>query len=605
MIFTPTRSKLKKRPVNSKPFKVNVLKELLKLTRPYKGKILLAFLCVLIIDATMIIKPYILKLAIDDFLIKHIPQIGLYTLSSIGILYLLLSLLSALLSYAQVNLMNKAGQDIIMGLRSRVFRTIQLLPLSYLDKNSSGRLITRATNDISDISDMYTDIVLNLFKSSFLLVGTIYAMFSLSLPTALVSLLVIPIMAYLVFAIKKKIKKNFFEMKHCVGKINGFMAECISGMKIMQIFCAEKEKGEEFLRLNNDYLQTTLLQVRLNSIMKPASDMFQNLAIAILIWYGMGKISNHSLQLGVLFAFTTYIKQFFDPISDLADKYTNIQSALVSAERVFDLLEQEDILEDLDSGQSLENITGTIEFRNVWFSYNNSDWVLKNVSFKIEKGQTVAFVGQTGAGKTTIISLINGFYKIQKGQILIDGTDIKTIKLRDLRQKIAVVLQDVFLFSGIIKDNITLGDPIEEEMLAKALKACCVDVFAPNGIYEPVMERGNTLSAGQRQLISLARALAHDPAIFVLDEATSNIDTHTEKLIQKAIVNISQDRTTLIIAHRLSTIRNADKIIVMKHGEIVEMGNDQELIKKGGYYKQMLDNEDNDSSDCQLQYGAI
>jgi len=598
MIFTPNKSKTQKKPIKMKPFKENNIKELVKLTLPYMNKILLACICVLFINTSLLLKPYILKVAIDDFIINRVPQSGFYSLASIGILYLIISLLSALFSYAQVNLMNRAGQEIIKDLRAKVFRTIQLMPLTYLDKNSSGRLITRATNDIGELSNMYTDVILNLIKDFFLLIGIVYVMVSLSLELALISFLVIPIMTFLVVVIKNKIRKNFFDMKHSIGKINGFMAETISGMKIIQIFGAEREKAAEFLSLNDEYFKTTLIQVKLNSIMKPASDLFQNLAIAILIWYSMGKIFNHTLQIGVFFAFTTYIKLFFNPISDLADKYTNIQSALVSADRIFDLLKQKDILENLDRGISKEHIEGNIEFKNVWFSYNNKDWVLKGISFKIEKGQTAAFVGETGAGKSTIISLINGFYKIQKGEILIDGADINTIKLRNLRKNVSVVLQDVFLFSGIIKDNITLNDQIEEEMFEDALKASCADVFInkfPLGIYEPVMERGNTLSAGQRQLISFARALAHNPSIFVLDEATSNIDTHTEKLIQKAIENISHNRTTLIIAHRLSTIRNADVIIVMKNGQIVETGNNMELIKKDGYYKKMLEQGDSEA----------
>lgn len=364
-------------------------------------------------------------------------------------------------------------------------------------------------------------------------------MVTLNLELALISFLVIPLMVFLVVFIKNKIKENFLDMKHFIGMINGFMAESISGMKIIQIFTAEKEKAEEFLILNNKYFKTTSIQVRLNSMLRPASDVFQSLAIAILIWYAMGQIAGHTLQIGILYAFTTYIKQFFNPISDLADKYNNIQSALVSADRIFDLLKQKDILEDLDDGISLEHIEGSIEFRNVWFAYNNKDWILKNVSFKIEKGQTAAFVGETGN----------------------------------------------------IKNNLTLSDEINEDMVEYAIKTSCTDTFVnafPQGIDEPVMERGNTLSAGQRQLLSFARAIAHNPSILVLDEATANIDTQTEKLIQQAIENITKDRTTIIIAHRLSTIKNADQIIVMKNGEIVEMGNDVELIKKDGYYKRIV-----------------
>lgn len=607
MIFTWIKLMKQKKRKQPKAVRINSIRELIKLTAPYKKNIILACICVLLINVSQLLKPYILKLVIDDFLINHVVQNSYYSIASMGILYLILSFLSGLFSYTQVNLMNSAGQKIIKGLRIRVFKTIQLLPLSYLDKNSSGRLITRATNDLSEISDMYTDVVLNLIKDVFLLIGIVYAMFTLNLQLAIISLLVLPVMILLLLVMKHQIRKTFFDMKHFIGKINGFMAESISGMKLIQIFRAEKEKKEEFLKLNNQYFKTTLVQVRINSILKPASELFQNLAIAILIWYSVDKIFNHTLQIGILYAFTTYIKQFFAPISDLADKYSSIQSAFVSTERIFELLSQKDSLEDLNRGISKEHIEGSIEFKNVWFSYNNKDWVLKNVSFKINNGKTVAFVGETGAGKTTIISLINGFYKIQKGQILIDGVDINTIKLKDLRKNIAVILQDVFLFSGDIKSNIALNDQIPDTRIENALKVSCADVFVntfPEKIDEPVMERGNTLSAGQRQLISFARAIAHNPSILVLDEATANIDTHTEKLIQKAIENISQNRTTLIIAHRLSTIRNADIIIVMKHGEIIEMGNDAELTQKNGYYKKLLDKSSATAAKSLLKYGT-
>lgn len=592
MISIKSKEKAEKKTAKAKLHKSKSLRRLLRLTVPYLNKIILAGVCVLLVNAAQLIKPYVLKLVIDDFLVKRISPSGMYSITTMGILYFLVVAGSGLFSIVQANLINKAGQEIMMGLRRRVFKIIQYLPLYYLDKTSSGKLITRATNDVEALSEMYTDVLINLFKDIFLIIGIIYTMMALNLKLALISFSMVPVMFAIIFFLKKKIKDNFKKMKHFIGRINGFMAENISGMRIVQIFKAEKEKHDEFVYLNDEYYKTTIFQVWLNSILRPAADVFQSLSVAIIIWYGMGKIMNQNLEIGVLYAFTTYIKQFFNPISDLADNYTTIQSALVSADRIFELIDQEDILEDLDAGMSMEYFEGNIEFKNVWFSYNDEDWVLKDISFKLNKGQTAAFVGETGAGKTTIISLISGFYKIQRGEILIDGININDIKLRDLRKNIAVVLQDVFLFSGNIENNITLNDEISSDIIGEALQLSCADDFVnnmPQGLQEPVMERGSTFSAGQKQLLSFARGLAHTPSVLVLDEATANIDTKTEKLIQKAIENSSKDRTTLVIAHRLSTIRNADKIIVLKHGEIVEMGNHRELMEAYGYYKSLID----------------
>jgi len=546
---------------------------------------------VIIVNVAELIKPYVIKIVIDDFLSKHTYGNGLYSISSMGILYFMLVVPSSLFSIVQVNTINRVGQTIIKELRSKVFRTIQFLSLSYLDKKSSGSLITIATNDIEALSEMYTDVIISLFEDVFLIIGIIYMMVFLNVKLAMVSFTVVPIIFLIVFMLKKKIKQNFTNMKKLIGRLNGFLAENISGMKIVQIFGAQKEKKKEFIKINGDYYKTTVFQVWLNSFLRPASDVLQSLSVAILIWYGMGKISSHTLQIGVLYAFTTYIKQFFNPIADLADNYTTIQSALVSADRIFDLLDQNNELENMDDGKHISKIEGDIEFKDVWFSYNNKDWVLKGISFKLEKGKTAAFVGETGAGKTTIMSLLSRFYTIQKGEILIDGININVIRLRDLRSNIAVVLQDAFLFSGNIEKNIVLNKNINQEQINYALEVSRATDFVKDfskGLKEPVMERGMTLSAGQRQLLSFARAIAFKPSILVLDEATANIDTHTEKLIQKAIEGVVKDRTTLIIAHRLSTVRNASIIIVLSHGKIVELGNHEQLMQKGGYYNNMV-----------------
>ncbi len=407
MKLTGLNIKMKSKNLNGKLHKINSLARLLQLTKPHLNKIVLAALCVMVVNAAELLKPYILKLVIDDFLIKKISQNGMYSITSMGILYFIVATIGGLSSFTQVNLINKAGQEIMRNLRKRVFRTIQFLPLSYLDKTSSGRLITRATNDVEALSEMYTDVIISLFKDFFLLIGIVYAMLALDVKLALISFSVVPIMFSIIFLLKNKIRKNFSKMKSLIGRINGFMAENISGMKIIQIFTAEREKNAEFLNLNAEYFKSTLFQVRMNSILRPIADVFQSLAVAIILWYSMSKIANHTIEIGVLFAFTTYIKQFFNPISDLADNYATIQSALVSAERIFELLDEEGSLEDLDKGKSHEHIQGDIEFKDVWFSYDGSDWILKNVSFKVKNGETVAFIGETGAGKTTIISLIS------------------------------------------------------------------------------------------------------------------------------------------------------------------------------------------------------
>jgi len=559
---------------------------------PYYKIILLCVLCVIVVNLAELAQPYILKIVIDDFLIAKKPESGLYSIPVMGLLYMAVVAGSSVLTAVQVNLINFVGQDVMKSLRNKVFTHIQHFPLKILDKYSSGRLITRATNDVEALNEMFTDVFINLFRDVFLLIGIVVVMFSLNPELALIGFTVIPFIIIVTHFVKKRMKENHKVMKSLIGQINGFFAENISGMKLVQIFHREKEKFSEFKALNDDYYRSTMIQITLNSVFRPVIEIFNTLAIAVLIWYGMDKIMNKTLELGVLYAFTNYIRQFFNPINDLAEKYNSIQSAAVSADRIFELLDQNDELEDLDKGIRIDRLRGEIEFRNVWFAYNDEDWVLKDVSFKVSPGEMVAFVGATGSGKTTIISLLSRFYEIQKGEILIDGINIKDYCLRDLRRNIAVVLQDVFLFYGSIKDNIRLNSDIPEDKVMEALRLSYAESFIeelPNKMDEVVRERGSTFSAGQRQLLAFARAIAHEPSIFVLDEATANIDTKTEILIQKSIENISAGRTTLVIAHRLSTIRNADKIIVLDHGRIVEMGSHEELLEQKGVYGKLYE----------------
>ena len=576
----------------NKPLKKqSTLLKLLKFTKPYLKEVVIAIFLVLLVNVAQLLKPIILKLVIDDFLVARVEQSLFYSITSMAVIYFVLVLSGGIFSILQTNLINKVSQSIMKEVRARVFRVIQYLPLKKIDSMSSGRLITRATNDVEALNEMYTDVLINLFKDIFLLIGILAAMLSLNVSLSLISFCLIPIMVIWMLFLKKKIKDNFSKMKQYIGKINGFVAENISGMKVVQIYRGEKEKVTEFLGLNEEYFKTTIYQVKLNSILRPATDVFQTIAVAILIGYSMNKIADFTLEIGVLYAFTTYIRQFFGPISDLAENYTTIQSALVSADRIFELLDEEGELENIKIGQVRESIKGDIEFKHVWFAHQGEDWILKDVSFKLKAGETAAFVGETGAGKSTIISLISGFYPVTRGEILIDGINIESYPLEHLRKQVVVVLQDVFLFSGTIRENIALNDEIKEEQIQHSLKLSCAEQFVStltHQIEEPVMERGSTFSAGQKQLLSFARALAHDPAILVLDEATANIDTQTEMLIQTAIENSSQNRTTLIIAHRLSTIRNANQIIVLRKGEIQEIGNHDELLQRGGYYAHLI-----------------
>ncbi len=570
--------------------KDNNLWRLLKRAAPYWKVILFCIISVIIVNVAELIKPLIIQVVIDDFLIGKKLEYGLYSIPSMGIIYMLLVVISSGFTVAQVSAMNHVAQNIITNLRNEVFTHIQNMSLSILDKHSSGRLITRATNDVEALSEMFTDVFINLFKDIFLLVGIVIIMITLDFKLAMIGFTVIPFIVIITNVMKKKMKANFVTIKSLTGRINGFFAENIAGMKLVQIFNMQKEKEGEFQVLNDEYYDASLTRLKLHSLLRPVIEIFNTLAIALLVWYGMGRIMNNTLQLGVLYAFTNYIKQFFAPINDLAEMYNTIQSAVVSADRVYELLDEKDSLEDYESGIEVGRLEGKIEFKNVWFAYNEGEWVLKDVSFRIEKGQTAAFVGATGSGKTTIINLISRFYEVQKGQILIDDIPINDINLKSLRRNISVVLQDVFLFSGSIKNNITLHTPISDEEVQKALELSCADTFInelPRKMREPVTERGSTFSAGQRQLLAFARTIAHDPSIFVLDEATANIDTKTEKLIQKSIENVSTGRTTVIIAHRLSTIRHSDVIFIIDDGRIVERGNHEALMDLEGHYYQL------------------
>lgn len=584
-------SQSKKEDVRAEFKRLNKRSNLIRLAglmKPYLGAMLLCGLLVVMINAAELIKPLAAAVIIDDFITAGKEQSGLYSITGLGIAYFLLVVMSALFSIIQVRMITKISQAILHTMREKVFRQIQSLPVSTLDRYGTGRLITRSTNDIETINEFYSDVFLNLFRDVFLLVGIVVVMLVLDIKLALISFIAIPIIALITFSIKRIIKENFKFIKLVTGKINGFFSENILGMRIIQAFNAQKKKLAEFRELNRQYFKGTMTQVFLNTVLRPSMELINTAIIALLVAYSYNRIAGGLLEVGILYAFTNYVKQFFNPINDLAEKYTTVQSAFVSTDRIYELLDDNDI-EDREVGYA-GDVVGEIEFRDVWFAYDDENWVLKGVSFKLPKGTKAAFVGATGAGKSTIINLITRCYDIQKGEILVDGINVKEWNLQKLRSGVAVVLQDVFLFTGTIRENIDMGAGLDDDALKDALAQSDALGFleSTGGLSSRVTEQGLNYSTGERQLLSFARAIACHPGVLILDEATAHIDTETERRVQKAIEAASMGRTSIYIAHRLSTIRSSDIIFYLANGVIVESGNHDQLMALGGRYAALV-----------------
>ncbi len=577
-----------KKPTLKEEFKaVNKKSNIIRLAammRPYIGQLLLCALFVLIVNAAELLKPMIAEIVIDDFLAKGIVKTENMSIAILGMIYFATIVIGSAFGIAQARLITRISQKILDTMRNKVFDKILHLSTGKLDKFGTGRLITRATNDVETVNEFYSDVFLSLFRDIFLLIGILVMMLIIDWKLALVAFTGIPFIIALTFSIKKRIKENFKKVKVTTGKINGFFSENIQGMRIVQVFNGLKEKLKEFRQLNDEYFKGTMTQVMLHSFLRPTMEMINELVIALLVAYAYNGISGGVLEVGVLYAFTNYTKQFFAPINDLAEKYSTVQSAFVSTDRIYELLDDNET-ENSYEGRNDVDIQGTIEFKDVWFAYDDENWVLKGVSFVIPKGSRAAFVGTTGAGKTTIINLITRNYTPQKGEILIDGVNVNEISLHTLRSSVSVVLQDVFLFTGNIRENLEMGVAKSDEQLTKALEAAqSKDISFDTA----VTEQGLNFSTGERQLISFARAIASEPKVLILDEATAHIDTGTEVKVQTAINEMSKGRTMIYIAHRLSTIRESNIIFVIKNGQIAERGNHSELVALGGEYASLV-----------------
>lgn len=543
---------------------------------------------------TSVLKNYVKegaqKLTSND--LKVLRQNDFKGILKAGILFLLLLFSGFFLNLADTWLLQKMGQQIVYKLREETFTHIHSLSLSFFNTTPVGKLVTRVSNDTEAVNELFSTILVKLFKNVVKIIGYAVVMLSINVKMAGISFLLLPLVAILTFVFRHLSKKAYQITRNKITELNTFLSEHISGMKLIQIFAREKEKYSEFEGKSMELYRANFREIMTFAIFRPSIYLVSVIAMILVIRTGSLSVLNGSLSLGTLFVFITYISSFFEPIQELSEQLGTLQSSIASAEKIFSVLDvKPEIVSPADPAPV--NILGEIEFRHVWFAYEEENYILKDVSFVIHPGEKAAFVGATGAGKSTILNLIGRYFDIQKGQILIDGIDIHEIDLDVLRSAIGQVQQDVFIFTGDIKSNISLNnEAISPDDVRRAAEIVNADPFIqklPHGYDEPVTERGSTLSAGQRQLLSFARTLAYDPKILVLDEATANIDTETETLITQALARLMDGRTTIMVAHRLSTIQHADKIIVMHHGEIKESGTHQELLAKDGLYKKLYE----------------
>lgn len=521
---------------------------------------------------------------------KKVRAGDLKGVAMVGAILLAILFVSFGLGYAEYYLLEFTGQNIMQDIRLQLFQRMQSQALSFFDRNPVGRLVTRTTNDIENLNEMFKSVAVTVFKDVLILLGILAVLLYLNWRLALISFAILPFIFVVTRLFSSMARDAFRELREKVAKINGFLQERLTGMRIIQLFAREEFQMGIFTKINHENFLAGMKQIRVFALFMPIMEIFSSFAVALIIWYGGGEVIGEQLTLGSLVAFISYIQMFFKPIKDLSEKYNIMQSAMASTERILEFMDLREEIPEPERPVKPQNIEGHLEFRNVSFAYKEGHPVLQDVSFEVKPGEMVAIVGATGAGKTTVVSLIERFYDPDKGKILLDGFDIRDLSKNELRSRIGLVMQDVFIFAGTLKGNIDLDrDKVSSETVNLAVEQANAGTFIeklPKGLRQEIGEGGATLSAGERQLLSFARALAYDPKILILDEATSAIDPETERLIQEAISRITRRRTTLVVAHRLSTIRKADRIMVMHHGRVCEQGTHEELMAVGGiYYK--------------------
>jgi ATP-binding cassette subfamily B multidrug efflux pump len=604
--------------VLGKAYDSRLMKRLLTYLAPYKWQTVLAVLGILIKAGADVLGPYLTKVAVDKYLadkhaaVRHpvldawLSPTPLVGIGQIAALYVLLLALSFCMEFLQTYYMQWVGQKAMFDLRSQIFAHLQRLHVAFFDRNPVGRLVTRVTTDVDAVNEMFTSGVVSIFEDVFVLAGIIGIMLWMQPWLALITFSVLPLIFWATMIFRRKVRESYRRIRTAIARINAYLQEHVSGIVVLQLFNREQRAFKSFEEVNAAHMEAFKDAILAHAVYYPVVEILSAMAIAAVIWFGGGRALVDAAMLGTLVAFIQYAQRFFRPIQDLSEKYNILQSAMASSERIFRLLDTPVEVANPATPRHVEG-RGRIDFDHVWFAYNRvqakrhdgnghpqpelasePEWVLRDVSLTIEPGETVAIVGHTGAGKTTIISLLLRFYDIQRGSIRIDGVDIRDMDLAELRRRYGVVLQDPFLFSGTVADNIRLGSKwVSQEMVENAADDVNIGEFIrtlPGGFDEPVRERGSTLSTGQKQLISFARALAHQPRILILDEATSSVDTDTELRVREALTRMVEGRTSIIIAHRLSTVQRADKIIVMHKSQLREMGSHQELLAQHGIY---------------------